>query len=78
MAIGFLFVVPSRWRPAIAALGAIATVGVSGAVVALAWHYPSDVAGGILVAAAWGLAVLAVSAATSAAAVRRGSREPAR
>jgi membrane-associated phospholipid phosphatase len=63
MAIAFVLVVPSRWRAATAALGAVATVGVGGAVVALTWHYPSDVAGGILVAGAWGFAVLAVSAA---------------
>ena len=40
--------------------GAIAgPVAVGLSVVVIAWHYPSDVIGGMLVAAGWGFAVLA-------------------
>jgi membrane-associated phospholipid phosphatase len=59
IAIAFLFVVPHRMRPLTALLGCglVAAVGLS--VTILAWHYPSDVLGGILVAGGWGFAVLA-------------------
>jgi membrane-associated phospholipid phosphatase len=43
-----------------AALAGVAFAGAVGAsVVALEWHYPSDVLGGVLVAAGWGFAALA-------------------
>jgi membrane-associated phospholipid phosphatase len=60
IAIAFAFVVPRRLLGVVALLGAclVAAVGVS--VMVLDWHYPSDVLGGILVAAGWGFAVLAV------------------
>jgi membrane-associated phospholipid phosphatase len=59
IAIAYLFVVPARWRVLTALVGAgfVAAVGCS--VVVLDWHFPSDVAGGILVACGWGFAVLA-------------------
>jgi membrane-associated phospholipid phosphatase len=68
IAIAFLFVVPRHLRPLTAVLGCgvVAAVGLS--VTILAWHYPSDVLGGILVAAGWGFAVLA--------ALRASEREP--
>jgi membrane-associated phospholipid phosphatase len=59
IAIAFAFVVPRRLLPAVAVVGTcfVATMGWS--VLALNWHYPSDVVGGILVASSWGFAVLA-------------------
>jgi membrane-associated phospholipid phosphatase len=59
IAIAYVFVVPREWRPAVAliGMGLVAAVGCS--VMALDWHYPSDVLGGILVAAGWGFAGLA-------------------
>jgi len=59
IAIAYLFVVPARWRPATALLGAAFAAAVGCSVVVLDWHFPSDVAGGLLVAAGWGFAVLA-------------------
>jgi len=59
IAIAFLFVVPHGWRPAVAAVGACFVAAVGCSVMVLAWHFPSDVLGGILVASGWGFAVLA-------------------
>jgi len=57
---------PARLRPVMAALGAVFAVAVSYSFLTLGWHYPSDVLGGFLVAAAWALlglgALLAVDA----------------
>lgn len=44
---------PARWRPFVAAAGAAFAVAVSFSFLTLAWHYPSDVLGGFLVAATW-------------------------
>lgn len=57
--IAFAFVVSPRLLPAAAALGACLAAAMGWAVLVLNWHYPSDVVGGILVAGAWGFAVLA-------------------
>ena len=69
-----LFVVPRRLRPLTAVLGAGLVFAVGCSVMVLAWHYPSDVLGGILVAAGWGFAVLAALRALAA----RGPRAPSR
>lgn len=73
IAIAFAFVVPARLLPAVAALGACLAAAMGWSVLVLNWHYPSDVVGGILVAGAWGFAVLA--AVRFAAGL--GSRRPA-
>jgi membrane-associated phospholipid phosphatase len=59
IAIAFAFVVPRDWRPAVALVGAGLVAAVGCSVMALDWHYPSDVLGGIFVAAGWGFAALA-------------------
>jgi membrane-associated phospholipid phosphatase len=59
IAIAFAFVVPARLLPAVATLGACFAAAMAWSVLVLNWHYPSDVVGGILVAGAWGFAVLA-------------------
>lgn len=59
IAIAFAFVVPDRFRPLVAILGAWLVVGVAWAVLALDVHYPSDVIGAVFVAGAWGFGVLA-------------------
>ena len=51
---------PARLRPLVAAVGAAFAVAVCYSFLALAWHYPSDVLGGFLVATTWTL--LAVGA----------------
>jgi membrane-associated phospholipid phosphatase len=60
IAIAFLFVVPRGWRPPVAALGACFVAALGCSVMILAWHFPSDVLGGVLVASGWGFAVLAL------------------
>jgi membrane-associated phospholipid phosphatase len=60
IAIAFAFVVPPDWRAAVAAIGACFVFAVGCSVMVLAWHFPSDVLGGILVASGWGFAVLAL------------------
>jgi membrane-associated phospholipid phosphatase len=60
LALAAVVVVPARWRPWAAAAGAAFTVAVSFSFLILHWHFPSDVAGGYLVAAVW--TVLAVAA----------------
>jgi membrane-associated phospholipid phosphatase len=51
---------PQRLRPTAAAVGALFAIAVSYAILALGWHFPSDVIGGFLIAALWSLLVLAV------------------
>ncbi|HEY6524346.1 MAG TPA: phosphatase PAP2 family protein [Solirubrobacteraceae bacterium] len=46
---------PPRWRPAVAASMAAFAIAVSYSFLELAWHYPSDVLGGFLVAGTWTL-----------------------
>lgn len=60
IAVAYLLVVPARWRAATALLGAGFVFAVGCSVVVLDWHFPSDVLGGLLVAAGWGFAALAV------------------
>jgi membrane-associated phospholipid phosphatase len=60
IAIAFAFVAAPEWRPTVAAIGACFVAAVGCSVMVLAWHFPSDVLGGILVASGWGFAVLAL------------------
>jgi membrane-associated phospholipid phosphatase len=60
IAVACLFVAPSRLRGLVAVAGAGFYLAVGCSVLLLDWHYPSDVAAGLLVAGAWGFAVLAV------------------
>jgi membrane-associated phospholipid phosphatase len=59
VAIAFALVVPRSSLPLTAAIGALYVAAVDAAILILAWHYPSDVVAGTLVACGWGLAVLA-------------------
>jgi membrane-associated phospholipid phosphatase len=59
IAIAFAFVVPRRLLPWAGALSACFVAAMGWAVLALNWHYPSDVVGGALVASSWGFAALA-------------------
>ena len=60
IAIAFAFVVPRDLRAIVAVLGACFVAAVGCSVMILAWHFPSDVLGGVLVASGWGFAVLAL------------------
>src|SRR3954447_5403286 len=59
LALSAVIVAPRTWRPLIAAGGALFALAVGFALVALGWHYPSDVVGGYLVATTWALVTLA-------------------
>jgi membrane-associated phospholipid phosphatase len=81
LAVGLLFVVPARHRLAAAVVGFLLTAAVGISVMVLAWHYPSDVLGGLLVVSAWAFAALAVlrfleDRGTRAATAEDPSRRP--
>jgi membrane-associated phospholipid phosphatase len=78
IAITFLFVVPRDLRLLAAVIGACLVVAVGCSVMALAWHYPSDVLGSILVTAGWSFAVLAGLRATEGTSRRRSAQLPRR
>lgn len=59
IAIAYALVVPRAWRLAVAAIGTCFVLAVGCSAMVLAWHFPSDVLGGVLVAAGWGFAALA-------------------
>ena len=67
LAIAGVLVAPRRLRPLAAFVGVGFALAVGFSVIALGWHFPSDVAGGFLLATAWGLVIAAV---LRAAAVR--------
>jgi membrane-associated phospholipid phosphatase len=73
IALAFLFVGPREWRAPVALCGIVMVAAVGVSVMALGWHYPSDVLGGILVAGAWACGALAVLLATA----REPRRDPA-
>jgi membrane-associated phospholipid phosphatase len=60
LALCAVLVAPVALRPTVAVLGGAFAVGVGYAVIVLAWHFPSDVLGGFLMAGMW--AALAVAA----------------
>lgn len=62
MALGAVLAVPPRLRPSAAALGGAFAIAVAYAILALGWHFPSDVLGGYLVAGVWVLLALAALA----------------
>lgn len=55
LALAAMMIAPHAWRPLVAAVGGAATLAVSFSILLLAWHFPSDVVGGYLVATTWGL-----------------------
>ncbi|HWE12012.1 MAG TPA: phosphatase PAP2 family protein [Solirubrobacteraceae bacterium] len=77
LALCAVLVAPARFRPMVAALGAAFAVSVCFSFLILAWHYPSDVLGGFLVATTWTLVGVAAVWLADARFPRRGSRRPA-
>jgi membrane-associated phospholipid phosphatase len=63
MALCAVLAAPPRLRPSAAALGGAFAIAVAYAILALGWHFPSDVLGGYLVAGTWVLLALAALAA---------------
>ena len=54
-----ILVAAPRWRPVVAALGGLYTLAVTLTLLVAAWHFPSDVFAGYLVAGAWTAGALA-------------------
>lgn len=65
IAVAYAFVVPAALRALTLGLGAALALAVGCSVVAIGWHYPSDVLGAYLVVACWGFAVLAAMRAVA-------------
>jgi membrane-associated phospholipid phosphatase len=59
LALAGVLVAPPRARPFAAVLGAAFALTISFAIVTLGWHFPSDVAGGFLLATGWTLVISA-------------------
>jgi membrane-associated phospholipid phosphatase len=78
LALAAILVASQAWRPLVAVLGALFTLGVSESLMLLAWHYPSDVAGGFLVATSSALVTLAALRAAEERWPERTGRETAR
>jgi membrane-associated phospholipid phosphatase len=78
LAFAAVLVAPAAWRPLVAVGGALFALGVSESVMLLAWHFPSDVVGGFLVATASALMVLAGLRAAEARWPERTGREAAK
>ena len=77
LALCMVIAAPARRRPAVAAAMAAFAIAVSYSFLELAWHYPSDVLGGFLVAGTWtllGVAGLSIFEARRAERCRRGRR----
>jgi membrane-associated phospholipid phosphatase len=78
MALCAVIAAPPRTRPTVAVIGGAFAVSVAYAILALGWHFPSDVFGGYLVAATWVLLFVALIAWTEQRRPsRRGAQERA-
>ncbi len=71
-----VLVAPAVLRPLAAVAGGLYAVAVSFSILVLAWHFPSDIVGGYLVAAAWVLLGVAALRRWPAAARERASGRP--
>jgi membrane-associated phospholipid phosphatase len=71
LALCAVLVAPAALRPLVAVLGGAFAAGVGYAVLVLAWHFPSDVLGGFLMAGTW------TALAVTALRVVEPRREPA-
>jgi membrane-associated phospholipid phosphatase len=59
LALAALIIAPHAYRPLVAAVGGLVALAVSGSLLVLSWHWPSDVVGGYLLATGWCLVALA-------------------
>ena len=77
LALCAVLVASARWRPLVAALGAVFAVAVGYSTLVLVWHFPSDVLGGFLVAMIWTTLGIAALWAAGARLPERTGREAA-
>jgi membrane-associated phospholipid phosphatase len=77
LALCAVLVAAPRFRPYVAALGALFAIAVSYSFLALGWHYPSDVLAGYLVAGTWMALVVAWLSFAGARWPERTGREAA-
>jgi hypothetical protein len=77
LALCAVLVASARWRPLVAALGAVFAVAVGYSTLVLVWHFPSDVLGGFLVATLWTTLGIAALWAAGARWPERAGREAA-
>jgi len=70
-----LLVASPRWRPAVAAVGGVFTLAVGFSLLTQAWHMPSDVIGGYLLAALWVSGAVAVLCSADLRAPARSARD---
>ncbi len=59
IALCLVLAAPARLRPLAALVGAGFALGVAFSVIALGWHFPSDVVGGFLLASGWAVVLMA-------------------
>jgi membrane-associated phospholipid phosphatase len=78
LAFAAVLVAPAVWRPTVAVVGALFSLGVSESILLLAWHFPSDVFGGYLVATSFACLTVAGLHAAQARWPERTGREAAR
>ena len=72
-----IVVVPPAWRRVAAVLGVAVALAVSYTALILAWHFPSDVLGGLLVAGSWTWLMLAFAGPERLPNMRSGGRPAA-
>ena len=77
LALAAVLVASQRWRPVVAVVGALFALAVSESLMLLAWHFPSDVIGGFLVATSSALVTLAALRAAQARWPERAGRDAA-
>ena len=75
LALALVLVAPAPWRPLAAVAGGVYAGLVGIGLVALGWHYPSDVAGGYLCAMSWAAAGAAVHSWIGAPKIERAARQ---
>ncbi|MEX2196836.1 MAG: phosphatase PAP2 family protein [Thermoleophilaceae bacterium] len=78
LALAAVLVAPPAWRRLTAVAGGALALAISFSILALGWHFPSDVVGGYLVATTWCLLAVAALRAAGARWADHSGRDAAR